>query len=141
MSQDYRGYSQQEIEEIERGIRTLESMKKASKAEFEAELSKLNTSLNAVRGTAHASVAKMKDYHEQIIKAIREYEHLQKTELRDDLIDSFENPREITKRFDNMGKVNAEIARRREADQKNGNEGTARTKPIKAREDEERKRV
>ena len=81
----------------------VESKYKAA-IETEASLIDERKSINAVQAEA---------FRQRVQKAQIDFERMQRTETRDDIIDSFENPRERAARYQDMDKYNAQIAAER----------------------------
>ena len=59
------------------------------------------------------STTQAEAYRERMLKAHLDFERMQRTETRDDIVDSFENPRERAARYQDMDSYNAQIAQER----------------------------
>lgn len=62
------------------------------------------------------------------IKATKQAIYMQRIEYRDDIIDDFENPRERTKRYENMDRVNDEIQREKANEAQRSSNNTSSVK-------------
>ena len=112
-----RGYKAAAATELERSIRDLEERDKEAQTKpdsvFMEDASKLKNNLDFARQLNLISREQAAVYRERVKKAILEFEHIQRTETRDDMVDSFENPRERAARYQSMDSYTAQILRER----------------------------
>ncbi len=110
-----RGYKAAATAELERSVRDLEERDKTAqtKATFMKDAASTESNLNFAERINLISVTQADAYRERMLKAQLDFERMQRTETRDDIVDSFENPRERAARYQDMDSYNAQIAQER----------------------------
>ena len=110
-----RGYKAAATAELERSVRDLEERDKTAqtKATFMEDAANTESNLNFAERINLISVTQADAYRERMLKAQLDFERMQRTETRDDIVDSFENPRERAARYQDMDSYNAQIAQER----------------------------
>lgn len=110
-----RGYKAAATAELERSVRDLEERDKTAqtKAAFMKAAASTESNLNFAERINLISVIQADAYRERMLKAQLDFERMQRTETRDDIVDSFENPRERAARYQDMDSYNAQIAQER----------------------------
>lgn len=110
-----RGYKAAATAELERSVRDLEERDKTAqtKAAFMKDAASTESNLNFAERINLISVTQADAYRERMLKAQLDFERMQRTETRDDIVDSFENPRERAARYQDMDSYNAQIAQER----------------------------
>ncbi len=120
-----RGYKAAATAELERSVRELEERNKTAqtKTDFMKDAASTESNLNFAERINLISTTQAEAYRERMLKAHLDFERMQRTETRDDIVDSFENPRERAARYQDMDSYNAQIAQERakaNADKSNG---------------------
>lgn len=107
-----RNYRAAASAELERIIRELEDrdIKAQTKPDFDKNVADITSKLNFVERINLVSAKQAEAFRQRVLKAQLDFRHMQKTETRDDIVDSFENPRERSKRYQDMDSYNAQIA-------------------------------
>lgn len=110
-----KGYKAAAIAELERSVRDLEERDKTAqtKPAFEKDAADTQSNLNFAERLNLINAVQAEAFRQRIQKAQIDFEHMQRTETRDDIVDSFENPRERAARYQDMDKYNAQIAAER----------------------------
>ena len=110
-----RNYRAAATSELERSIRDLEERDKKAqtKPAFEKDVADIHSNLNFVERINLISATQAEAFRQRVLKAHLDFKHMQRTETRDDIVDSFENPRERTKRYQDMESYNAQITQNR----------------------------
>lgn len=110
-----REYKAAATTELERRIRDIENRDKT--AQTKSELTKDSANVSSNVGFAQQlhliSDMQAEAYKERIKRAQLEFQNMQRTETRSDLVDGFENPGERSARYQNMDSYNAQILRER----------------------------
>jgi len=110
-----KGYKAAAIAEIERSVRDLEERDKTAqtKPAFEKDAADTQSNLNFAERLNLINAVQAEAFRQRVQKAQIDFERMQRTETRDDIVDSFENPRERAARYQDMDKYNAQIAAER----------------------------
>ena len=110
-----KNYKAAAIAELERSVRDLEERDKTAqtKPAFEKDVADTQGNLNFAERLNLINAVQAEAFRQRVQKAQIEFERMQRTETRDDIVDSFENPRERAARYQDMDKYNAQIAAER----------------------------
>lgn len=135
-----RDYKAAAVTELERRLRDIEDRNKAAQTrnEFIRDASNVDSNVDFAQQLNLISDMQAEAYKERVRKSRFEFEHMQRTETRADLVDGFENPRERSARYQGMDSYNAQILRERTK----ANEERYRSEQVQARiyDDDERNR-
>lgn len=106
-------------------MRELEERNKTAqtKTDFMKYAASTESNLNFAERINLISTTQAESYRERMLKAHLDFERMQRTETRDDIVDSFKKPRERAARYQDMDSYNAQIAQARakaNADKSNG---------------------
>lgn len=103
--------------EFERSVRDLEERDKVAQtmpvSVFSKDKGEVQSNLNFAERLNLITTIQADTYRKRILKAQHDYEHMQRTETRDDIVDGFENPSEQAERFQDMESYTAQIAQER----------------------------
>lgn len=111
-----RGYKAAATTELERKTREIEEKDKKAQTreEFDASVSALHTNLTFAERINLISAEQAQAYRDRAKEATIQYEQMMRLEY-EERTDSFENPRERSKRYLSMDEAQAEIAKERAA--------------------------
>lgn len=136
-----RGYKAAAVTELERKTREIEEKDKKAQTreDFDAAVSALHTNLTFAERINLISAEQAQTYRDRAREATVQFERMMRLEY-EERTDSFENPRERTKRYLGMDEVQAEIARERaqQAAERDRQSGQVQSTPQQT--EEERKR-
>ncbi len=104
--------------ELERNAKALEERDKIeqNKPEFMKDTAEFQNNVNFAERLNLINHIQAEAYRERAVKLLKEqnnYERLQKTEIRGDIVDDFENSRERADRYQDMDKYKEKIAQER----------------------------
>ena len=87
-----RGYKAAATAELERSVRELEERNKTAqtKTDFMKDAASTESNLNFAERINLISTTQAEAYRERMLKAHLDFERMQRTETRDDIVDSFE---------------------------------------------------
>lgn len=110
-----RDYKAAAVTELERRLRNIEDRNKEAqtKGKFTTNTANIESNVDFAQRLHLISDMQAEAYKERVRNARLEFEHMQRTETRSDLVDSFENPRERAARYQGMDSYNAQILRER----------------------------
>lgn len=113
-----RGYKAAATAELERSVRELEERNKIAqtKADFMKDAASTESNLNFAERINLISTTQAEAYRERKIQtSLADFKRLERLETRD-IVNDFENPREIARRYYDMDSYNTQIAKERELD-------------------------
>jgi len=110
-----KNYRAAAVAELERSIRDLEERDKTAqtKPTLEKDVADTQSNLNFAERLNLISTAQAEAYRQRALKVRLDFEHIQKTETRDDIVDDLENPRERAARYQDMDSYNSQITAKR----------------------------